>query len=217
MAVRTLDGAILVCDTQIVARRCHAVVTHELLIALRQVFRSVAIHVAECRRETIAAMLAWYAAEAPQRVLQSLRQRHIALASKHHMRMFKAREGKPEVVEPMLQHDPCDRQTKTARLVHLPKDHIPLGPSDSTPAAYAALQCAPNVCSDLGMAPTEFFEHCDRPEARRCLQHRYDLIVPKRRQRVRPSSAAGRFLLRGQPWIALNSVAARSAEAGFGG
>jgi hypothetical protein len=67
------------------------------------------------------------------------------------------------------------------------------------------------------MAPTEFFEHCDRPEARRCLQHRYDLIVPKRRRRVRPSSAAGRFLLRGQPWIALNSVATRSAEAGFGG
>src|SRR6516162_9080072 len=104
-----------------------------------------------------------------------------------------------------------------AGLMHLPKDHIPLGPAESAPAAYSALQCAPNVCCDLGMTSANFFEYCDRPDARRRLQHRHDLIVPKCRQRVRPSSSAWRFLLRGQPRITLNPVAARTAEAGFGG
>src|SRR5262249_36788369 len=72
MAVRALDRTILVCDTQIVARRYHAVMAHEFLIALRQVFLSVAIHVAERRRETVTAMLAGNATKPPQRVLQPL-------------------------------------------------------------------------------------------------------------------------------------------------
>src|ERR1700684_1439619 len=81
MAVRTLDGTILVRDTQIVAGGRHAVMAHQLLIAQRQVFLGVALQVAECRRETVAAMLAWRATEPPQRVLQPLRQCHIALAA----------------------------------------------------------------------------------------------------------------------------------------
>src|SRR3954447_19056936 len=85
MAVRTLDRAILVRDTQIVARRGHAVVAHQFRITQRLILRSLTRQVAERRRETVAAMLVRRPAEPPQRVLQSLRQFHIALATKHHM------------------------------------------------------------------------------------------------------------------------------------
>src|ERR1700730_5922543 len=228
MAVRTLDGAILVCDTQIVAGRCHAVMAHQLLIAQRQVFLGVALQVAECRRETVAAMLAWHSTEPPQRVLQPRRQRHIALAAEHHMGMLKAREWQPEVVEPMVQHDTRNRnaedarigavrQTKTARGVVLTEDHIPLGSGECTPSAHSALQRASNVGGDLGMAAADFFEHCNRPDTRCRLQNRHNLAIPKRGQGVWPPPAAWCLLLRRQSWIILDAVAAGPAEAGPAG
>src|SRR5712671_6921967 len=116
MAVRTLDRAILVRDTQIVAGRCHAVVAHQFMKALRLVLRSVAIQVAECRRETVAAMLLRRSAEPPQRVLQSFRQCHIALATEHHMGVLVAREYETEVVEPMVKHDTQDSNAKLTRI-----------------------------------------------------------------------------------------------------
>ena len=104
-------------------------------------------------------MLAGHAAKPPQRVLQTLRQCHIALASKHNMSMLKAGECQPEVIEPMRQHGSSNRDAKLSRigevrqakatgLVYLPKDHIPLRPAKCAPVAYAALQCAPDVCCD---------------------------------------------------------------------
>ena len=72
------------------------------------------------------------------------------------MGMRKAREGEPEVVEPMVQHDTRDhdaefarigevRQAKTAGLVLLTEDHIPLGAGECSPGAHAPFQCASNV------------------------------------------------------------------------
>src|SRR3979411_2350892 len=98
MSMRTLDGAILVRNTAVVPGRCHIVVTHQRLIAQRQIFLSVAVQVAECRRETIAAMLARRSSKYPQRILQPLGQRDKALATKHDVGMLEAREGEPEVV-----------------------------------------------------------------------------------------------------------------------
>src|SRR5450631_3829167 len=71
MPMRTLNRAILVRDTQIVAGRHHLVMEHQRLIAQRQIFLRVAVQIAECRRETIAAMLARRAPERPQRILQT--------------------------------------------------------------------------------------------------------------------------------------------------
>src|SRR5258708_8819719 len=112
--------------------------------AERRVFLGVVLQVADCRRETVAAMLAWHSTEPPQRVLQPLRQCHIALAAEHHMGMRKAGEYEPEVVEPMVQHDTRDhnaevarigevRQADTATRVLLPYDHIPLGAGERSP------------------------------------------------------------------------------------
>jgi len=63
---------------------------HEPLIASRQILLSVAVQVAECRREAIAAMLARRAAKRSQRVLQALGQRDKALAAMHDVGMFEA-------------------------------------------------------------------------------------------------------------------------------
>src|ERR1700722_11060327 len=93
MAVRTFDGAILVCDTPVIPGRYHAVMAHEPLVATRQIFLSGAVQVAECRREAIAAMLARCTAERPQRILQTLGQRDKALAAKHYVSMLEARES----------------------------------------------------------------------------------------------------------------------------
>src|SRR5216684_5098872 len=98
MAMRTLNRTILVRNTEIVAGGCHIVVTHQRLIAQRQILLSVAVQVAECRRETIAAMLARRSPQHPQRILQTLGQRDKALAAEHDVGMLEAREGEPEVV-----------------------------------------------------------------------------------------------------------------------
>src|SRR6266404_2770538 len=115
-------------------------------------------------------------AEPPQRVLQSLRQCHIALATEHHMGMLVTGEYEPEVIEPMAQHDARDRnakltrigevrQTKMAGRMLLAKDHITLGPCKRSPCAHASLQRASNVGGDLGMAATDFFQHRNGSDA----------------------------------------------------
>jgi hypothetical protein len=60
------------------------------------------------------------------------------------------------------------------------------------------------------MAPPDFFEHGNGSDAGGRLQDRHNLAVPNLGQGVRPPSATGRFLLRGQPRIILNPVGAPS-------
>jgi hypothetical protein len=101
--------------------------------------------------------------------------------------------------------------------VLLAENHILLGPDQRSPRANAPLQRAPDAGGDLGMAPPDLFEHRNSPNAGSRLQDRHNLAVPNLGQWVRPPSATGRFLLRGQPRIILDAVAGCPAEAGFGG
>ena len=96
--MRTLDRTILVRNTQIVPGRHHVVMLHQRLIALRQILLRITVQVAERRRQTIAAMLAWRSSQRPQCVLQPLGQRDKAFAAEHDVGMLEAREGQPEVV-----------------------------------------------------------------------------------------------------------------------
>ena len=75
----------------------------QLLVAPGQVLLRLAIEVAERRRQAVAAMLFRHAAQRPQRVLQAFGERHEALAAEHHMGMLEAREGEPEVIEPVIE------------------------------------------------------------------------------------------------------------------
>src|SRR6201987_5424948 len=203
-----LNRAILVRDTQVVAGRHHVVMSHQRLIAQRQIFLSVAVQIAECRRETIAAMLARRAPERPQRILQTLGQRDKALTTEHDVGMLEAREGEPEVVYPMSQHDTGDGdaeyarvgevgQAKPAGFVLLTKDHIQLGAGQGSPAAHSPFQRAPNAGADLRMAAPYLVEHRNGPNARSRLQDRHDLAVPNLRQGGRTPPASRRLLLRG--------------------
>src|SRR4051794_27642815 len=98
-------------------------------------------------------MLLRCSAEPPQRVLQSLRQCHIALATEHHTGVLITREDEPEVIKPMAQHDARDcnakltrigevRQAKMARRMLLAEDHIPLG----SPRVLAMRACVVPAC-----------------------------------------------------------------------
>jgi hypothetical protein len=86
----TLDRAVLVRDATIVARRRHAVMGAQLLIAPGEVLLGITIEVAERRRQAVAAVLFRHAAQRPQRVLQAFRQRHEALAAEHNMSAARA-------------------------------------------------------------------------------------------------------------------------------
>ena len=63
--VRALDGAVLVSDARIVARRRHTVMRAQLFVAPREVVLGGAIKVAEGGRQAVAAMLFRHAAERP--------------------------------------------------------------------------------------------------------------------------------------------------------
>src|SRR5450631_1069630 len=189
MPMRTLDGAILVRNTAVVPARCHIVVLHQRLVSQREIILGIAVQIAECGRETIAAMLAWRSSKHPQRVLQTLGQRDKALTAEHDMGMLEAREGEPEVVEPMSQHDTGDGdaedarvgevgQSKPAGFVLLTKDHVLLGAGQGSPAAHSPFQRASDAGADLRMAPPDLVEPRNGPNAGSRLQDRNDLVVP---------------------------------------
>ena len=61
-------------------------------------------------------MLLRHATERPQCVLQTLGQGDEALAAEHDMGMLEAREGQPEVIQPMLQRTPGNRDAERTRV-----------------------------------------------------------------------------------------------------
>ena len=90
-------------NARIVAGRRHLVVCTQIVVAPRQVLPGVAVEIAECSRQTIAAMLLGHTAERPQGVLQAFSQRHEALATQDYLGVREAGERHPEVIEPMRQ------------------------------------------------------------------------------------------------------------------
>ena len=123
----------------------------QLLVAPRQVVLGLAIEVAERRRQAVAAVLLRHATQRPQCVLQAFGERHEALAAEHHMGMFEAREGEPEVIEPVIERLARDGdaelghvgevgQAHPPRRVLLAEHHIAAGAVESSPSGDAALQ-----------------------------------------------------------------------------
>lgn len=103
--------------------------------------------------------------------------------------MFEAGKDQAKMVEPVIErltgdgdaeivHDGEIGQPKPARLVTLTKDYLLLGPVNGAPRADPALQRASYARIEIGMTPAYLLENGDRPEARRRLQHRHDLLVP---------------------------------------
>ena len=86
-------------DAGIVARRGHAVMGAERLVALGQVPLRVGVQVAESGRKAVGSVLFGHAAERPQRVLQPLGQRDEALAAEHDMGVFEAGERQAKMID----------------------------------------------------------------------------------------------------------------------
>ena len=61
-------------------------------------------------------MLARYATERPEGILQAFRQSHKALAAEQHVRVLPTRERQPEVIEPMLEALTGDRDAEIAHV-----------------------------------------------------------------------------------------------------
>src|SRR5207342_841646 len=112
--------------------------------------------IAERRRQAIAAMLLWYATQCPQGILQTLGKRDKALAAEHDVGILEAREGKSEVIKPMVEGQARDRdpeaarigevgETKTSRLVLLAEDHVLFGPMQRPPRGDPPLQRTADV------------------------------------------------------------------------
>src|SRR5436190_17762029 len=99
MATGTLDRAVLVRDTAIVAGRLHPVMKAQRVIAPGQIFARIAIQIAERGRQAVAAMLQRRATERPKRVLQPFGQGNIAFATQDHMGMLETRVSETEVIE----------------------------------------------------------------------------------------------------------------------
>src|SRR5246127_1033703 len=66
------------------------------------------------------------------------------------------------------------------------------------------------------MATADLVEYGHRPEAWGALQQRHYLAVPNLSQRIAPSAATRRFLLRRQPWILFDAIGGGRAEPGLG-
>ncbi len=171
-------------------------------------------------------MLLGHPTECPERVLQALRERHEALAAKDDVRVLEAGKRQTEVVEPMIECLPSDRDAKLAhvgevgkanpaRWMLLSEDDIPLGTLDRPPGSDAPLQRSTHALADLRMATTHLLEDGDGPDTRRRHQHRHDLAVPYASQWIGAAAVAWRFLLRREPRIGVNPIGGRSAEPGL--
>src|SRR5712672_3727705 len=171
------------------AARRHAVMGAQFFVAPRQVVLGIAIEVTERRRQAVAAVLFRHPAQRPQRVLQAFGERHEALATEHHMGMRKAREGEPEVIEPVQQRRARDRDAKAAhvgevrqahpaRRVLLAEHHIPAGAVERPPSRDAALQSPTHAHSEIGMPTADLLEDRYRTNTGRGLKHRHDLALP---------------------------------------
>ena len=216
--MRAFDRAVLVGDAGIVARRRHAVVAHEAVVALGQVFLGVGPDCGTpptgCRCDAPRR-----AAERPERVLQTLGQGHEAFAAEHDMGMFEAGERQPEVIEPMIERDAGDGdaerarvgevgQAETAGLMLLAEDHILLGPCERPPGPHAPFQRAADVGIEVGMTPAQLLEHARSPGCPARLSGSARPRRPKSRRAGRAAAGRAAPFLRGQARIVLDPIAA---------
>ena len=228
MAVRALDGAVLVGDAGIVAARLHAVMGAQRIVAPGQVLAGVAIQIAEGGREAVAAMLTRGAAERPEGVLQALGQGDIALAAEHDMGMLEAGIGEPEVIEPMIERLAGDGdgefghvgevgQAHAPGLVHLAEDDLLLGTMQGAPGSDPALEGAADAGAEFGMAADDLLEESDGPQARGGLEERDDLAVPDSSRADRDAGARVGPSCGRAAGVLLEAIGGGGAEPGLGG
>ena len=210
----------------IVARRRHAIMPAQRVVAAGQVRPGVGVEVAEGSRQAVAAMLGRRATYRPERVLQPLGERDMAFAAQYHMRVLEARPDEPEMVEPVIEDDAGDgdaelghvgevRQRHPPGRVHLTEDHLLLLAVKRSPRADAPLERPPYAGVEVGMASAHLLENRDRAQTGGRFEQRHDLGIENVRERIGSPSPARHRLHRGQPRIAREPIRRRGAEPGL--
>jgi hypothetical protein len=119
-------------------------------------------------------MLPRRTSERPQRVLQPLGQRYVALPAEDHVRMLEARAGEAEVIEPMIERDAGDadrqvahlgkiRQPHPPGLMHLAEDDLALGPMQRAPGPDPSLERPADIGVQSRMPSLQFLKDRHRP------------------------------------------------------
>jgi hypothetical protein len=225
MAVRAFDGAVLVRQAPIVTGRLHAVMSGQRLVAPRLILPRVIAEIAEGSRQTVAAVLQRGLAERPQRILQTLRQCHEALTAEHDMSMLPAREGQAEVIEPVIERHAGNADAVIAMSVKSDKPNRPGEGSCRKTTSRSAPLSARQVRmrrSKVRRIPAPSSGWRRRISSKIATGRRPALFskgttsLSNRCQRIAPSAAARRFLLRRQSPILFDAIGARGAEPGFG-
>jgi len=98
--------------------------------------------------------------------------------------------------------------------VVLPEDHLALRSMQRLPLPDTPLQRAADARRQIRMAAKHLLEHGDGPQAGHGYQHRDDLRLPDRGQRVGTAAAANCLSLRGQLWIGIEPCAGAGADTG---
>lgn len=228
VAVRAFDRSVLVGEPRVVARRLHAIVGAQLLVAPGEVGSRIAVEIAECRRQAVGAMQLGHPAECPQGILQPLSQCHVTLPAEHDVGVLEAGECEAEVIEPMIEGRACDRdaelghvgevgQPHAPRRMRLREHHVLLGAMKRSPLPDAPLQRPTHAFEQIRVTATQLLEHGNSADAGRGYEHRHDLRLPQMRNRIRTPALARLLLLRGQCRIGLDPVAGRAGEPGHRG
>ena len=198
------------------------------LVALGEVGLRRRVEVAEGRRQAVGAVLVRRSAEQPQGVLQPLGQGDEALAAEDHVRVLEAGIGEAEVVEPVIERDAGDRdaeighvgevgQPGAAGLVRLAEDDVLLLAVHGAPGADPALQGAADAGAEIGMATDDLLEDRDRAQAGRGHEHRHDLGLEHRGERVGPPAAARAWRIEGRRGSPGDPMSGRPAHRRLGG
>ena len=202
MAMRALDGAVLMGNAAVVAARDHAVMAAQVLIAAGQVLGGIPVQVAESRRQAVAAMIRRRPAERPESVLQSFGQGDEALAAQDDMGMLPAGISQAEVEEAVIErlsgnghsgigHVGEVRQAHPAGLMLLPEDDVLVRTVDGPPGPDPALQRPADLLTQVRVPPAHLGEHGNRAQTWSGFEHRHHLAVPDPGQRIRTAPATG--------------------------
>ena len=116
MTVRAFDRAVLVRDALVVAGRRHAVMGAQLLVALCEIGLRVGVEIAECGRQTVAAVAVRSTAKRPERILQPLGQGNEAFPAENDVTMLEVGPYQPKVIEDMVEGLAGNRHAETAQI-----------------------------------------------------------------------------------------------------
>ena len=225
VAMRALDGAVLMGNAAVVARRLHSVVSTERFVTRGEIVARFAFEIAERRRQAVAAVLARCATEHPQRVLQPFGQRDIALAAEDDVSVLKARAGQPEMIQTVIQrntrHGDAQAvhlgeigQAEATRLMHLTEHDVTFLAMLSAPVANTSLQRTAHAAREVWMAPKHLVKYRYGPDARSGLEQRDDLGVKDRSQGISTATRTWCLLLRWQSPVLIDAITRGGAEPG---